>query len=130
MEQSVKEISIICENNVRDMLKKAIQSNSKSASRELSLAGAMSIVNTKTGKRITLSKKLLEELSCPKSVQIAFTEDSIIIGEKLPNNESIFNLKMSNGKGAIYSAQEVTEIRDLFDIDFSNKTSITFAEAE
>lgn len=129
MEES-KETIIEVENNVKSILKNAVQSESKSVSRESGAAGVVSVVNTKSGKRITLSKKLIVKLNNPKSIQIAFTEDSIIIAEELPDNKSLFNIKINNGKGIIYSAQLVMEITELFNLEFNNKTSITFGEVE
>lgn len=118
------------EGSVNDILKDAIASASKNKSRVAGEAGVMSIIKARTGNRQTLSKELLEQLNNPEKVQIAFTEDSVIIGEKLPNNDSSLNIKRSGAKGIIYSTQLVTEIVDLFDLDFRNRTSITFNEAE
>lgn len=115
---------------VNDILKGAIASTSKSISRASGETGVMSIIKARTGNRQTLSKELLEELNNPEKVQIAFTEDSVIIGEKLPNNDNYFSLKISGNKGIIYSTQLVKEIAELFDLDYSNKTSITFNEVE
>lgn len=115
---------------VNDILKAAIASTSKSISRASGEAGVMSIVKAKTGNRQTLSKELLQELNNPERVQIAFTEGSVIIGERLPNNNSSFNVKISGAKGIIYSSQLVKEITDWFELDFSNRTSITFNEVE
>lgn len=128
--EELKETIIDVEDNVKSILKRAVQSKSKSVKRVSSVAGVVSVVNAKSGKRITLSKILLEKLNNPKSIQIAFTEDSIIIAEELPDNKSLFNIKMSNDKGIIYSAQLVMEITELFSLEFNNKTSITFGEAE
>lgn len=129
MEESKEKITEV-ENNVKSILKNAVQSESKSVSRASSAAGVVSVINAKSGKRITLSKKLLVKLNNPKSIQIGFTEENIIIAEELPNNKSLFNIKISNGKGIIYSAQLVTEVTELFDLEFNNKTSITFADVE
>lgn len=129
MEESKKAI-IEVEDNVKSILKNAVQSESKSVSRASSATGVVSVVNAKSGKRITLSKKLLEKLNNPKSIKIAFTEYGIIIAEELPDNKSLFNIKVSNGRGIIYSAQLVVEITELFDLEFNNKTSITFSEVE
>lgn len=114
----------------KDILQDAVASTSKSISRASGEAGVMSIVKARTGNRQTLSKQLLEELNNPQSVQEAFTEDCIIIGERLPKNSSLFNIKRSGNKGIIYSTQLVKEIAELFDLDFSDRTSITFNEVE
>jgi len=40
------------------------------------------------------------------------------------------NIKVLKSKGVIYSAGIVKEITDLYKLDFSNKTSITFFDVE
>lgn len=118
------------EGSVNDILKGAVASTSKSKTRVSGEAGVISIVKAKTGNRITCSKELLEELNDLEKIQVAFTKDSIIIGEKLPNNESSFNIKKSGSKGTTYSTQLVNQVSEMFELDFSDKTSITFNEVE
>ena len=115
---------------MKDIIKGAIASTSKSMSRSLGEAGVLSIIKAKTGNRITLGKSLLDELNNPEKIQISFAEDSVIIAEKLPNNDSSFNVKLTGTKGIVYSAGLVREISELFKLDFSDKTSITFSEVE
>ncbi|NMM65239.1 amidophosphoribosyltransferase [Clostridium sp. P21] len=130
MEKSVVNTINNEEGSVNDILKGAVASTSKSRSRAAGEAGVISIIKAKTGNRIIFSKELLEELNNLEKVQVAFTEDSIIIGEKLPNNQSSFNIKRSGSKGIIYSTELVNEVSELFELDFSDKTSITFNEVE
>ena len=118
------------EAEINDISKGAIPSNIKSKGRVSGSAGIISIVKAETGNRITSSKELLEKLNNPEKVQVAFTEDSVIIAEKLPNNNSSFNIKRSGAKGIIYSVLLVAEIAKLFELDFSNRTSITFNEVD
>jgi Holliday junction resolvasome RuvABC endonuclease subunit len=112
------------------LFENAIASSSKSNNRASGEVGVMSIVKAKTGNRSTLARKLLKKLNNPEKVQAAFTEDSVIIGEKLPNNNSSFNIKISGAKGIIYSTQLVKEIAELFGLDFSDRTSITFNDVK
>ncbi|MBW6411339.1 amidophosphoribosyltransferase [Clostridium weizhouense] len=113
-----------------ELFKNAIGSIIKSKSRTAGEAGVMSIVKARTGNRNTLSKELLAKLNNPQKIQIAYTEDSVIIGEKLPSNDSSFNVKISGAKGMVYSAGLAREISELFELDFSDRTSITFNEVE
>ena len=115
---------------IEELFKDAIGSTIKSKSRTAGEAGVMSIVKARTGNRNTLSKELLDKLNNPQKIQISYTEDSVIICEKLPNNNSSFNVKISGAKGIIYSTQLVKEIAELFGLDFSDRTSITFNEVE
>lgn len=103
---------------------------SKVTNRSELKAGVISIVNSNCGKRITLSKKLMDELSNPSKVAISFSDEVIAIGEKLINNNNQLIIKVSGTKGIIYSAGIVSEITERYDLDFSNRTSITFSEVE
>ena len=90
----------------------------------------MSIINSKTGKRIIVSREIMEKLNKPERIVMSFSEDKIAIGEQLPNNYNYINIKVLKSKGVIYSAGIVKEITDLYKLDFSNKTSITFFDVE
>lgn len=105
-------------------------SESKVRRKGIAEAGVMSIVNAKTGKRIMISREIMEKLNKPERVVISFAEDKIAIGEQLPNNYNYINIKVLKSKGVIYSAGIVKEITDLYELDFSNKTSITFFDVE
>lgn len=105
-------------------------SESKVRRKGIAEAGVMSIVNAKTGKRIMISREIMEKLNKPERVVISFAEDKIAIGEQLPNNDNYIGIKVLKSKGVIYSAGIVKEITDLYELDFSNKTSITFFDVE
>ena len=105
-------------------------SESKSIKKGIAEAGVMSIINSKTGKRIIVSNEIMEKLNKPERVVMSFSEDKIAIGEQLPNNYNYINIKVLKSKGVIYSAGIVMEITDLYKLDFSNKTSITFLDVE
>ncbi len=118
------------ESVINDILKGAIPSNIKSKSRVSGNSGIMSIVKAKTGNRISIGKEVMEKLNNPEKVKIAFRDDSVIIGENLANNSSSLNIKKSGAKGIIYSIQLVGEMAKLFNLDFSDRTSITFEDVE
>ena len=105
-------------------------SESKSINKGIAEAGIMSIINSKTGKRIIVSREIMEKLNKPERVVMSFAVDKIAIGEQLPNNDNYINIKVLKSKGVIYSAGIVKEITDLYKLDFSNKTSITFLDVE
>ena len=105
-------------------------SESKSINKGIAEAGIMSIINSKTGKRIIVSREIMEKLNKPERIVMSFSEDKIAIGEQLPNNDNYINIKVLKSKGVIYSAGIVKEITDLYKLDFSNKTSITFLDVE
>lgn len=102
-------------------------SESKIRNKGIDEAGVMSIVSAKTGKkRIVISKEIMEKLNKPERIVMSFAEDKIAIGEQLPNNDNYINIKVLKSKGVVYSSGIVKEITDLYELDFSNKTSITF----
>lgn len=114
----------ILENNV-GILEEFIPAISKCKGRN-SNKGSISIVNAKTGKRITINKSILDKIGVKDKLQFAFSDDEIAISKELPNNENYFKVKMSNNKGNVYSSELVLEITELYTFDFNNKTSITF----
>lgn len=103
---------------------------SKTTSRSNLIAGVMSVINSKSGKRVMLSKDLMDKLNNPNKVAMSFSEESIAIGITLPNNNNQLDIKVSGKKGVIYSAGIVSEITDKYGLDFSNRTSMTFLEVE
>ncbi|EOU2057111.1 hypothetical protein [Clostridium perfringens] len=114
----------VLENNV-GILEEFIPAISKCKGRN-SNKGSISIVNAKTGKRITINKSILDKIGVKDKLQFAFSDDEIAISKELPNNENYFKVKMSNNKGNVYSSELVLEITELYTFDFNNKTSITF----
>jgi hypothetical protein len=111
-------------------LSKLSASKSKSVSREVEESGVISIINAKTGKRIYISLSLMKNLNNAKKLQFAFNENSIVIGESLPKNNSEFHIKASGNKSNIYAAELVREITDRFSIDFNDRTSVTFHDVK
>ena len=105
-------------------------SESKSINKGIAEAGVMSIINAKTGKRIIVSREIMEKLNNPERIVMSFSGDRIAIGEQLPNNDNYIKIKALKSKGIIYSAEIVKEITDIYELDFSNKTSITFFDVE
>jgi hypothetical protein len=94
-------------------------------------AGVCTVVNSKkNGKRVTFARDIMDCLGNPETVEVCFTEDGIAVGKKLPENGVEFNVKKIGNKGGIYSSQIVQEITEVFDLDFENRVSITFTEAE
>lgn len=105
-------------------------SESRTMNKCITEAGVLSIINAKSGKRIIISNEIMEILNNPSKIVMSFTEDRIAIGENLPNNDNYFNVKRMKSKGVIYSAGIVKEITEIYELDFSNKTSITFFDVE
>lgn len=103
-------------------------STSKTMPKITTEAGVMSIINSKNGKRVTFSKDVINELNNPESVSISFSDESLAVAERLPNNNNQLKIKSIGNKGVVYSAGLVSEITDKYGLDFSIRTSITFSE--
>lgn len=105
-------------------------SRSSSFSREVSGGGDFSIVNNRNGRRIVLSKKVLEILGKPETVQFCYTEREIVFGSLINEQTHSFKINYSGSKGIIYSRELVDEITENFSLDFSKRTMYTFSKAK
>jgi hypothetical protein len=92
-------------------------------------AGVMSIVHSKNGMRVALSKELMQRLGHPKSVQIGYLDGQIAISSHLGDAFTSYPLCQSSTKGIIYRGELVKEMTDRFQLDFRERTSITFTDA-
>lgn len=90
---------------------------------------SLNIVSTeKNGKRMKISKGLLEELGNPSSVQISASNTALKIGENLKNCE--VNFQLTGGGDTIYRSGLIDELTEHFGLDFTDMTSLTFDEIE
>lgn len=92
---------------------------------------AVTIVNTtKNGKRVTLSKEVVEKLDRPESLQVGFGDGQLILGNNiLPNDSPNYKVSYTEKSGAnIYAGGLVGEITEEFDLDFNGITSISFSK--
>jgi len=89
---------------------------------------SVNIVNNKNGKRISFSKTLSMKLGLQNTIDIvAFEDDGVILLLKnLPHDDkSTFGLR-GDDKKIIYSAELVEILTEIFNLDFSTKTSRSF----
>jgi hypothetical protein len=127
--ETVENVSV--EGTIEDILKDATKSKSKSNKKSIVKAGVLSIVNAETGTRLAFSSDILEKLGNPTELQVSYDEDKkIIIVGYLLDNENTYPIRKNGKKGIIYSKPLVDEITEAMKLDFSNRTSITFQEAE
>ena len=124
------EVADVIESIVTDVLSNAKLVSSRSITRTIGKAGAISIVNAKTGNRITIAKECYSAIGNPPKVQFALSDNNLIVGEKVLDNNNDFNVKENSGKAIIYSSALVKEITENFNLDFSNKTSLTFSDVQ
>lgn len=93
-------------------------------------AGVMSVINSvKNGKRVSISREIMNKIGQLDSVQMGFMKNGIVIGQYLSDTNTSYQLRTQGAKKLIYSKGLVEQITDYFGIDFSNRTSITFHEA-
>ncbi|MCT4508654.1 MAG: hypothetical protein N4A48_07815, partial [Tepidibacter sp.] len=117
--------------NKNDVLSNFHGAKSVSVSKDITDAGVISIINSKSnGKRISLSKELMDKLDNPSRVQFAFSENSIAIGVGFLDEVPDYKINESKTKGLIYASKLVEEITEEFELDFSDRTSITFHDVE
>ncbi|NFG59316.1 hypothetical protein FC778_11520 [Clostridium botulinum] len=126
IEQEVK-VSEQISNNVLDGFEPV---KSKTIPRSASRGGVVGIVNSKSVKKISISREAVSRMNNPKYISISLSRDSFAIGEELPNNNNLLNIKTDKTKAVIYSSELVSEITDKYALDFSNRTSITFSDVE
>ena len=108
---------------------KASKSQQKSITR--TNQGVVTIINTeKNGKRIVFPKVVMDKLGNPPKILISCSNKAIAVGERLPDNQNFLSIKYSRTKGTIYSAGTVNELTEMYQLDFSNRTSITFSEVK
>ncbi|MDB2152487.1 hypothetical protein [Clostridium butyricum] len=115
------------ESNIEELLNISKPVSAKNIKRSHSSgSGVLSVINAKTGMRVTISKEGYEHMGQPQTVQFALTDDELLIGKTLSNNSDEFNVKNYKNKGIIYSSTLVKEITETFKLDYSSRTSITF----
>lgn len=120
-ENSIKAIECIAD---------AVPFSAKNTTRSLATKGVFTLVKAKTGNRAVISKEASKYLQNSNTLQFSYSEDSLIIGDKLPNNNNNFNVKAYKNKSIVYSVPLVREIAEKFKLDFADRTSMTFDKAE
>jgi len=108
-------------------LDELIPVKTKAISKVVGDPGVLSIIKSDNGgKRITFAKNIMEKLNNPVKLQVALARKGIVVGEQIPNKTGHFPVKKSGAKGVIYSGGLVEEIAKEYNLDFSNRVSITF----
>lgn len=86
----------------------------------------ISIVNSDNGKRLTMTKGLYDELGEPQNIGILIIQKRglILLGENISNENSY--AVSTTKKPIIYSANLAIGLSQTFNLDYSNRTSISF----
>lgn len=106
-----------------NILEGAIACNAK-PSKSSAQGGGIRIVNSKNGKRLEFSKRILSALNNPKEIKLLFKNQYLIL---TATEKHGFPLKGQN-QNTIYSAALVAEITDKFSLVFSTCTCATFSD--
>lgn len=126
--QNAKESKAILKDTKLD-ISTIILAASQSLSRGFGKSGYLTLVDGgKCGKSIAVSSEVHTKLKLTETVQVAFTNDSILLGKCIPSQTIDFKLKKNGTKHMIYSAALVRETTKRLELVFSddNKTCITF----
>ena len=106
-----------------DSMKQTIAKESSISARE----GGISFVYHKNGKRIVISKRILEIMNHPQKIAVGLLNDYLIL---LPDDENGYSLKTIGKQSVIYNSALIKEILDYFNIDYSKNICMTFSELE
>jgi hypothetical protein len=108
-------------------LDEIIPVKTKVVNRMIGEPGVITIINSKkNGKRIIFAGAAIDKLGNPSKLQVVFWQNGIVVGEVLPKADQFFPVKESGNKGIVYSGGLVQEITSKFNLDFSERVSITF----
>ncbi len=88
--------------------------------------GDLTIVYADTGKRIELSKNVLDTLNNPQEIKFKYNADLKLLAITSAE-ENGFKVKASKNKGIIYNASLIKEIIDKYSLNFEDKTSMSFS---
>lgn len=91
-------------------------------------AGALSVVNSSNGMRVTVGAAVYGEIGSPDKLQFAFSENEVAVFASLPDNDNYFEPR-GKGKGKkalIYSAGLVREMTERYSLDFEGISMLTF----
>lgn len=94
-----------------------------------SRGGFISIVKSTNGTRLTISKQVNEKLGYPSELFVGFEDDYLLIFNAEGTDAS--NIKLRNNdkqKLTIYNTGLVNLIIDEFELDYTDKTSQSFAD--
>lgn len=90
--------------------------------------GVLSVVNSKNGMQLRFAKEFHNSLGSPENFQIGYSDTELAVGKDLGQHFTSYPLKDNGLKKIIYSSELVKQITEIYDLDFSDRTCITFSE--
>ena len=88
--------------------------------------GVLTLICSKNGNRLMISKELAETLDLEDAVKLGFISNQLVLGKHLPGESNQFSLKKQGGKLIVYSAEVVQKIVKTLDLEFNGKVSKTW----
>ena len=88
--------------------------------------GVLTLICSKNGNRLMISKELAETLDLADTVKIGFIGENLVLGKHLPGDSNEFSLKKQGKKLIVYSAEAVRLIAQTQEISFENGVSFTW----
>jgi hypothetical protein len=115
--------------NFSDALAKAAADERNHSFVSTTTSGPVSfgVVNNINGKRLTLSKALAAALGLEDAMEIlpSHDENFLFVGKKLPVDKAFPGKLSGADKKICYSAELVERVTTAFNLDFSDKTSMS-----
>ncbi len=88
--------------------------------------GVLTMICSKNGKRLMISKELAETLGLTDTVKIGFISNKLVLGKHLPGDSNEFSLKKQGKKLVVYSAEVVHTVAEKQQLDFTDKVAFTW----
>ncbi|MCB2354719.1 hypothetical protein [Clostridium estertheticum] len=117
---------------IESILRGATRSKSENTSRTAREEKLFTILNSKTGSKISIANTFLEHFGNPTNIQISYDKINrfIIVGNYLLDEENRYAIRKSGNRGIIYNKLLVEELATSMGLDFRYCTSITFKDIE
>lgn len=89
--------------------------------------GVLTIVSTqKNGSRLVTANEINQALGEPQSIHVGFTDGKVVLAAYLGEAYTNYPLRKHGAKRVIYNKELVEQFVEHFQLDFSDRTSITF----
>jgi hypothetical protein len=85
--------------------------------------GGIRIINSKNGKRLEFSKRILSALNNPKEIKFLFKNQYLVL-----ETTEKHGFPLKGQQNTIFSAALINEIVDKFSLNFDNCTCVTFSD--
>lgn len=88
--------------------------------------GGLSIVNAKTGQRISLCGDMWDHLGNTHELQFKVGKDQLLVSSIIDDTDKVWNLTPTAKKAILYKSDLVNSLTQSYNLDFSNKSSLSF----